>query len=734
MEVAQKHQDQLKRIKKNIERAFSYAKPNIARYHKFQKFVFKTALSDADEATLKAMGKPIIEFNITNAPISRLCGEFSKQEPSVYCAPQEGFQVDQKVIDLVEAHMRYIISDADKHNTQYEIYRDQLTGGFSGMKVWTEYAHEMSMDQVIKFGRPFDPTLVMFDPLAREVDKSDAQFCAEVFPMQKDEFKNKYPKVDLKDLKATTSVKAMFDWCYNFDNAPVVVVVDYYERKRKYKKIAKILDPSSVPPMLAQEWQAFGFKLGGVMELNEYQDKVKDWMEKGFSAEPPSIVGEPRKTEITYICRYRIMGTEVLEYDETLFKSLPHIFVDGDSIILKNGDSNSMEQFCKPYIYHAEGLQRLTNFSGQVIANDFENMVMHKFKVAEESLPTEAAFREAYTNWQTPNTLIYKSLWNDDPNVQLPPPQEIQRVPLPPEVGNTFNGSMNMLQNILGSYDASLGINNNQLSGVAIVEGATQSNAAAMPYIVNYMHSLNTAANIILDLLPKINKTQRMIPVLDKEGKRHYVEINKPGGPSFEYEENSLKIKVEAGVNFQIAKNQALNQIIALMQASPMFAQMINSEGLDLLVDNLDFKGSQILVQRVEQFMQEMKQQQAQQANQPNPEQLKMQIEQGKMQLQQQQLQLQQMKMHSEDALDGQKIQVQKENANNARLKIYMDNQLDRGKLNVEIDRAKAEEDRTRADLEMRHAGMHMDAFSRGHEIGMKNQAIKKDKRNEDEI
>ena len=42
---------------------------------------------------------------------------------------------------------------------------------------------------------------------------------------------------------------------------------------------------------------------------------------------------------------------------------------------------------------------------------------------------------------------------------------------------------------MLGSYDASLAQNDQQLSGVAIVEAATISNGAAMPYVINYMQS-----------------------------------------------------------------------------------------------------------------------------------------------------------------------------------------------------------------------------------------------------
>ena len=68
--VAGKYRDQLKRIKRNIETSASWFKKNNDRFHEFFKFIFETAISSPDEQALKTMGKPIIEFNITNAPIS----------------------------------------------------------------------------------------------------------------------------------------------------------------------------------------------------------------------------------------------------------------------------------------------------------------------------------------------------------------------------------------------------------------------------------------------------------------------------------------------------------------------------------------------------------------------------------------------------------------------------------------------------------------------------------------
>jgi hypothetical protein len=655
------------------------------------------------------MGKPVIEFNITNAPLSRLCGEFSKQEPSIYVSPEVGSQVDEGVIEVVEGHLRHILFESKKHNTQYNVYRDQLSGGFSNFKVWTEYATEMSFDHVIRFGRTFEPTLTGFDPMAREVDKSDAQFCFEVFPMPKEDFKREYPGIDI-DAVQYLKAENGFNWSYRTDdNSDVIILVDYYEKKKKKLKIVKLIDDQGLPPMLVQEWSAAGLTPGTVMPYDEYQEKIEKWNQQGFSAQPPAILGEPRKTEICYVCRYRVMETEVVEYKETSFKYLPIVFVDGDSIILKNGEGSSYEQFTKPYIYHAEGIQRMTNFSGQVICNDFENMVMHKFKVAEESLPTEDKFRDAYTNWQVPNTLVYKHLWNDNPDVQLPPPQEIARVPLPQEVVATFSNSMQMLQNILGSYDASLGINDNQLSGVAIVEAATQSNAAAMPYIVNYMQSLNQVANIIVDLIPKFYKTPRTIPVVLKDGKRDFVKVNQPGGVSFNYDENALQVKVEAGVNFQIAKNKALQQIIALMNASPLFAQFINTEGLDVILDNVEFRGSDVIKDRADKFMKKLQQAQAQAQNQPSPEQVQGQVAVEGLALQKESLAQKKEQMQADAMLKTEQLLIDKQKADNERLSIMQKAGESQAHFAASVAKAEAEEERARADL-------HMSAHKQGHD------------------
>lgn len=704
--VDKEYQDELPAMKKAVERTVSGWKSNVDRFHKFQKFLFKTAITPTDESALNTAQKPVLEFNITNAPVSRQCGEFSKQEPSIEVMAEFGAPIDPKVIEVVDGHLRHIIFESKKHNTQYMAYRDSLSGGFFNFKVWTEYAHEMSFDQVIKFGRTFNPTFTFYDLMAREVDKSDAEFCFEIFPMDKEQFKRDYPWIPVESL-SYLKLDTEFNWSYKNQEQYVIILVDYYKKKKTRKTIVKLADNQ-------------------VMPEEHYEEFVAEWNRQQRTEQPPAIVDE-RESEFTTIMRYRFIEDNVIEVEEMESKHQPLIFGDGDSAILQEDSSSTLEQFTKPYIYHAEGLQRMTNFAGQMIANDFENMVMNKYMIPEEALPTQEDAVTAWSTPQKPDVLIYKALYDNNPDQTLPGPQVVQRVGLPQEVIMTFNNSMNMLQAILGSYDASLATGNNDVSGKAIVESATLSNSAAMPYVVNYMQALTRVAIVIVDWMPRYYKTPRTIPVINKEGKRDFVKINQEGGVDFNYDSNQLSVRVEAGVNFAIAKNQALEQITMLMKVSEEFAAFMTEVGLETILDNVEFRNSDILKAKVMEWQQKKAQEKK---NQPDPEMIKAQMAQ---QQAQQQFQIAQAQLHNQEQLtqlkseelasksmlDTERVILEQKKVKNEELAILQKSGESQAKMEASIKKAEAEEYRAAADIEMKHAALHLEAHAKGHEHAM---------------
>lgn len=680
--IAQSHQDQLQRLKKNVEDSREYFQKNIDRFNEFRRFVFSSTLTDEDVTNLQDLQKPVLEFNILEPYISRLCGEFSKQEPQIETSASHNapLPVDVQTVQVVDGIIRDRFDDLRKRGDSYEVFKDLMSGGFSVLELCTDYENETTFNQNFYIKRVFDPTLTGFDPMANLPDKSDSKYCFYLYPKYLDEFKEEYPDVKVEGLTFKTNTG--FRWSYRSQkNHKIVLLCDLYEKQYKRVKLVKLSNNMT-------------------MTDKQYKQLLSIYQERQLLAVPPVVINE-RYTQMCTIHRYTFIETEVLEHEETDFTDLPLVFVDGNSIRLRLGQDGDVEQMTRPYLYHARDIQRLKNFAGQTLANELENMIQHKFKVAEESIPPE--YRDAYQNVQQADVLIYKAFNDNNPDQPLPPPQEIARTPIPPEVTNTFSLTDQMTQNILGSFDIQMGnLNASQLSGIAIQESVTQSNATAMPYVVGYLHALTRLANNIVNLIPKYFNTPRTIPIMSPEGKRDYVRINDntPNSVNMDYPDNALQVNVEAGVNFTIQKTRALQQIIYMMQASPLFAQFMNTEGLPILLDNLEIRGIDQLKLLADGFVKKMQMMQAKAQQQPNPQVMKQQLEQAKFQHQIQQDQAENQFRTSEIINDA--------NANtNDRLKIMLEQQQAGINDAVQMTKAKAETYSKAVDLALKADDQH---------------------------
>lgn len=677
MEVAQRHQDQLARVKKNVKGAYDYFKPNYDRYNEFRRFVFESSLKNEEITLLQTISKPQLEFNILEAYISRLLGEFSKQEPDIEVCADDQNNADPMTIKVIEQHLRHTLTDASNHHTKYEVYKDLLSGGFSTLKVTTDYANPMSMHQVINIERAYDPTLCGFDQLARYSHKGDGRFCFELFPMAKEDFEEEYPEVPVKDINFKRDF-AGFNWAYLNDATPTIIVADYYEKKKRETYIVMVRD-------------------GRVMKKSEYDHMLSTW---GELEAPPALIGKPRKTILETIVRYRMIDNKILKYEETDFTYFPLVFVDGHSVMIKTPKNGNVRQMTRPYVYHAKGAQRLKNYAGISLAGSVENIVEHKFIIKKEALPKEEDYMAAIKDIQKPSNIIVNAFYEENPDQPiLDPIREIQKMPAPPEIIQSFQGSDALIQNILGSYDASLGINNNQLSGIAIVEAATQSNAAAMPYVVGYLQGYQRAAQIYVDLLPKYYKTPRTIPVMDEEGKKSYVKINGEDGVNMFYDANALNVLVKAGASFQVQKSRTIMMLKEMMGMSELFARFIAEKGLNFVLDNMEGKGIEQLKQMVEAWTQELEQQKQQAMQQQQAEMQNNPMVQ-KNQMMAQKMQLDAQKQQAQFATDMQKLEMDEK-------KLIADVQMSHNANLVQVIKANTEKFSKQIDLQLKHKDQH---------------------------
>lgn len=664
------------KIKKNVEDSYKDFKDNRKRFSEFMDFIFHDSLSQHDRDVLVRTGKPDIQFNSIEPYLSRLYGEFYKTSPSFEVRAMDD-SVDAMTVEAVGGIMRGILYEANNDNNfSYNVYREITGGGYSVMKVWTEYDHEESFDQKIKIGKVFDPTLTGFDPLARRPDKSDGQFAFELYPKSLEEFKEEYPDEDTSQMTFNRNIQG-FTWNYEQMNAKVVLMADYYAKKKKRFRLHYLSN-------------------GETLSDKEYKQLIEQYEADPTNLTQPPVPVSSRWSERTVIMRYVMIEDRILESEETNYPHLPLIFVDGNSVYVKKEkmSPNSPVQVTRPYAYHAMGAQKLKNFAGQSLGNELENMMQSKYILEHRSIPSE----EALQDWISPqkvSTLVYQS--EDKDKNPLPPPQVVQRPEVPAIITQTFTGSDQIIQNILGSYDAQLGINENQLSGVAIVEGATQNNSVAMPYIVGFMTALNNAAQMILEMIPEYYTTPRTVPIVHKDGSRDYLPINQPipnipNGVSTDYDSTALDVEVKAGYNFEVQKNRALEMMTKLMASSRGFNQLMD-ENLPILVDNLDIKGNEQLKEAAEQFMQKQQQMAAQNA-QNNPAVIQQ-------QLAQQNLQLREKKMQSDNQFRAKELTLEEEKIQDQRFRDALDAHTQLRKDTVQLAKSQTERDVKAADLTM---------------------------------
>lgn len=597
-------------IKKEIEIGYLYFKHNYKLFHEFVRFVFKTTLTIADKSVNQEIQKPNMEFNILEAFISRLCGEFSKMDPAFNVRAKEGVKlINPAVIELVEAHLKAAFCGGDKNSLSYHLYRDILSGGYSVAKIYTDYAGEMEFDQKIFVERVFDPTLTVFDPLARKSHKGDGRFATELFPKSADEAVEIYGSDILKNVKFTRKANVNgFNWSYRNQNEDIIMFAEHFRKKTKKTKILKLANGHSVTE-------------------KQYEEFLDKWEKAGIIEQAPIIL-KSRMTEIQTIEKYITTGSKIIDHKETNFSMLPLVFFDGNSVIVRDTTESQAEQVTRPYVYHARDTQRMKNFAGQSLCNEIENLVQHKWKAPVEGIPDNEDYQDAYTDPQKATVVLYNQFKDGDPNQPLNPPQEIMRQPIPPELTSTFTLADNTVQVILGSYDAALGANENDISGIAIMQGAMHSNAAAMPYTMGFIEGWARCGEIYLNLLPKYFVTQRTIPIVLPNGKRDFYEINKKDGQGlkFDYDVSALEVSIEPGVNYEVQKQIALKTITALMNVSESFKAFMNQNGLEVLLDNIDIRGIDKLRYMVQDWMKQEKEAaeaaREKSANEPTPEQI----------------------------------------------------------------------------------------------------------------
>lgn len=515
-------------------------------------------------------GRPCLTINRLPAFIRQVTNDARQNSPSIKCHPV-GDGADEEVAEILNGLIRNIeySSNAD---VAYDTALDHaVTGGFGYFRIVTEYAADDVFDQDIKIERISNPLTVYGDPYSTAADSSDWNECFITDLITRADFKKRYPKATATEFKADQKDRDMH-W---FDDDRIRIA-EYWVRK-------------DVPAQLLM------LSNGSTMFEPEYV-RVKDLMDS-----QQITVINTRTTTTKKVTQYIMSGAEILETNDWAGKYIPIVPVYGDEVDVEG------ERHFISLVRFAKDPARMMNFWRTASTELVALAPKTPFIGAAGSFVTDAE------KWATANTQTHAYIEYDPVQGGSPPQRQQFAGPPAGALQEALNASDDM-KSIMGIFDASLGARSNETSGRAIMARQREGDVSTFNFIDNLSRAIRHAGRIIVDLIPKVYNTQRIVRVIHEDGQNKNVPINQPFQPTPDSENENeqqeeingiLKIydlttgkydvTCEAGPSFTTKREEASNQMLEFIRAVPQATQFIG----DLLAKNLDWPGADDIAKRL---------------------------------------------------------------------------------------------------------------------------------------
>ena len=623
----------------------------------------------------KRKTRPCYEFNRLRQHIRQVTGDQRQNRPQIKLRAVE--QGDKETADIMQGLIRNIesISNADKaYDTAFEW---AVTGGYGVWRLKTEYNNNDSFEQDIKIQEVTNPFSVYFDPSAQEFDRRDAQYAFVITRMGKDEFKQKYPNDELIDYTG-----ANYDIQHWIDDASVTLC-EYWYRQYEDKNLLLLSNGNTV-----------------------YEDEIPDRMV--LEANGITVLKE-RKVEVPKVKMALLTGEGVIEEADWAGRFIPIVPVYGDIVDIDG------EFHYSGMVRFGKDAQRVYNYHRTTMIETIANAPKVPYLVTPEQIKGFEGL------WKSANAENMPFLpYNPDPRAGGMP-QRSGGVEIPQALITASQYDAEDIKAVTGQFDASMGAGGNETSGRAILARQREGDTATYSYIDNLSRAIRYTGEILVDLIPKIYDTERVVRILGIDGGEKWVAINKIQLDQMTGQEiitnditsGKYDVSVSVGASYNTQRQEASEALLEMM-GNPMLAPVV----ADLLAKNLDIPNSDELEKRLrkigiksgviepseeemaeggDEVMQGMQQQFEEQmaVMQQQAEQAVMQlttkINEQKMQLEQAQTMLLQEKLNKEN--DRARINIE---ADKAQLEIYR----------AQTERQKVENDamRIRMDAEFKQA------------------------------
>lgn len=532
--------------------------------------------------------RPCLTINKTRQHCLQVINDARQNKPSVDVRPTGGgasYQAAQ-VFECITRHIEYI---SNAQNVYDRATITQVEGGIGYWRIVTDYADSETLDQEIFIRAVKDPLAIYLDPDIREQDGSDAKFAFVYDDLSHEDFKARFPQ--WKDhLPRSADIGAGNDWLAK-DH---IRIAEYFRKSTKPDKLVSWVDEQGTRQTMRAS-------------------KLSPQIVEGLLADPDTRTRAVTNDTIEW---FTLVGGEVAERKEWPGAYIPIVRVIGEEVVLEG----RMDR--KGHVRNLRDPQRQYNFWSSGAA---------EFVALQTKTPYVAPARaiEGLENyWETANTENHAVLPYNDVDGSGQPIAAPRRAE-PPVMAPAFIAGMQTarqeLMEVSGQYQAEMGAPSNERSGKAIQERQRQGDNATYHYIDNLAIAIRFTGKILINLIPKIYDTQRVIRILADDGTDMPVQVDPQAPQAYQEQQDAegnvvqrifnpnigrYEVQSDIGPDYGTKRQEAFNAIMQLIGESPEVMQIAG----DILFKAADFPMADELAQRFQRMVP------AQAMGGPNPE------------------------------------------------------------------------------------------------------------------
>ena len=507
--------------------------------------------------------RPCLTVDKLGQYIRQVVNDARQNRPSVNVDPvdDKGDPDVAKILQGLIRHVEYSSTADVAYDTALEC---AVTGGFGFIRVLTEYAHDATFEQDIVIKRVRNPLTVWLDPNSTEPNGSDCRWAFVTDDIPRKDYRARFPKAP--EIDFDSSDLGSSNWFG--DN---VRVAEYWYVEDEDRNLHLMADGSIAT-----------------------DEEIALFVEE-TGAEPPMPV-ETRVIPQKCVYWCRMNGADIIEKPQKwLGKWIPIVPVWGNERDIDGEVQHT------GLIHSAKDAQTLYNFSRTAFAE--------RVALAPKApyLAAAGQIEDYQDEWNTANETNLSVLKYDPIDISghpVPPPMRQQASDIPAGFAEDMRLSEHDIQGSLGMYEASLGQKSNERTGVAIRARQGKADTGTFHYHDNLNRSIHHIGRILIDLIPKVYDTQRVIRALGEDGAAEQVQINPEQEQAVQKVADKTiynlgvgryDVTVKAGPSYSSLRQEAAEHMSLLMQTNPDLMMVFG----DVWLKNQDWPGASDAAERM---------------------------------------------------------------------------------------------------------------------------------------